>query len=211
MLILDLVKSPNLILDKEMFEYYIFKMDGMISKGNERLYVIDFKQKRPLDYPLFDGKVYISEKNYVIVAIEFRISELGLEKAASSLVKKRPLGMKVNPVGANYFIDYRELNNKWYLNHVQSEVKFDCKWKRKLFKSTYTTLSEMAITDMDSVNINKFKLNESVKFSDFLSEQVSDLTDEDFWGEYNIIKPEESIEAAIKKINKKLIRREDKE
>ena len=103
------------------------------------------------------------------------------------------------------------LNNKWYLNHVQSEVKFDCKWKRKLFKSTYTTLSEMAITDMDSVNINKFKLNESVKFSDFLSEQVSDLTDEDFWGEYNIIKPEESIEAAIKKINKKLIRREDKE
>ena len=36
---------------------------------------------------------------------------------------------------------------------------------------------------------------------------VEAFDDDDFWGEYNYIKPDESIEVAIKKLNKKLKRR----
>lgn len=208
MMMLDLMKSSNLVLDEEMFKYYIFKMDGMINKDNKKLYVVDFKQRKPMDIPLYDGKIYVSEEDHAIVAMEFRISELGMSDAAASLVKKKPFGMKVTPISANYFVSYREMEDKWYLNHVQAEVKFDCKWKKKLFKSKYVTLSEMAITDMDSENVTKFKYSEAVRLSDILSDQVSDFNDDDFWGEYNIIKPEESIESAIEKINKKLIRRQ---
>jgi hypothetical protein len=119
--------------------------------------------------------------------------------------------MKVDPVSANYYVDYRKIDNVWQLNHVQSEVKFKCKWNKKLFKSTYTVMSEMAITDRDTTNIEKFRLRESVRLNDILSEKLSAFKDEEFWGDYNIIKPEESIESAISKLNKRLIRRQERD
>jgi hypothetical protein len=36
-----------------------------------------------------------------------------------------------------------------------------------------------------------------------MSDKISDVTDVDFWGNYNIIEPEKSIESAIKKIKAK--------
>jgi hypothetical protein len=38
-----------------------------------------------------------------------------------------------------------------------------------------------------------------------ISEKVSSLADPDFWGEYNIIEPEKSIESAIRKIQRKAL------
>ena len=63
---------------------------------------------------------------------------------------------------------------------------------------------EMAITDRDTKNIEKYSNRESVKISDVLADQVSAFEDVNFWGKYNYIKPDESIETAIAKINKKL-------
>ena len=65
---------------------------------------------------------------------------------------------------------------------------------------------EMAITDRDTEHVEKFPYKVSVKYSDFLADQVEVFEDDDFWGEYNVIKPDESIEVAIKKLNKKLKR-----
>ena len=64
----------------------------------------------------------------------------------------------------------------------------------------------MAVTDIEHSKVNKLKLSESAKFSDILAEQVSQFEDPDYWGDYNIIKPDESIEAAIDKLNRKLKR-----
>jgi hypothetical protein len=44
--------------------------------------------------------------------------------------------------------------------------------------------------------------------SDVFADQVMYFTDGDFWGEYNYIKPDESIESAISKLNRKLKRRD---
>jgi hypothetical protein len=45
------------------------------------------------------------------------------------------------------------------------------------------------------------KLNSNV----IMSDKVSSLSDPDFWGAYNIIEPEKSIETAIRKIQKKAL------
>jgi hypothetical protein len=68
-------------------------------------------------------------------------------------------------------------------------------------------MSEMAITDMDPDNLNKIRIREAAKMSDVLAEQVSQFEDPDFWGVDNIIKPDESIEAAIERLNRILRRR----
>jgi hypothetical protein len=38
-----------------------------------------------------------------------------------------------------------------------------------------------------------------------MSDKVSSLSDPDFWGAFNIIEPEKSIETAIRKIQKKAL------
>ena len=123
-------------------------------------------------------------------------------------MRKKPIDLKVNVIGAHYLINYRVLDDQWYLNHVRSELAFECKWQKKLFKSTYVTALEMAVTDREDEKVDKFKYKESAKMSDVFADQVTYFTDGDFWGEYNYIKPDESIESAISKLNRKLKRRD---
>jgi hypothetical protein len=44
-----------------------------------------------------------------------------------------------------------------------------------------------------------------------LEDEAIGFSDPDFWGEYNIIEPEKSIESAIKKIQRQLRRSKSKE
>ncbi len=63
----------------------------------------------------------------------------------------------------------------------------------------------MAVTDWKkqekNVNPDTQKLSANV----IMSDKVKSLGDPDFWGKYNIIEPEKSIEAAIRKIQRKAL------
>lgn len=203
---LDVVKNPGFILDPEYFDKYFYKLTGVVSIDSRDNYVIEFDQKLLTDYPLYSGKIYIDKETNAITSIDFKISEMGLPFAASDLVKKKPATMKMDVLSGNYLVKYRMIDNKWVLNYVRSEVVFKSKWEKKLFKSTITTMFEMAITDRDQQNIEKYPGKETVKYSDVLADQVSAFEDVNFWGEYNTIKPDESIQIAIDKLNKKLKR-----
>jgi hypothetical protein len=43
-----------------------------------------------------------------------------------------------------------------------------------------------------------------MKPTDFFTEEVAAFADPDFWGDYNVIEPDQSIEAAIKRLSRKL-------
>jgi hypothetical protein len=60
---------------------------------------------------------------------------------------------------------------------------------------------------VEKENVRKFKFSESSRYSDVLADQVNQFQDPDFWGDDNIIKPDESIEEAIDKLSRKLKRR----
>jgi hypothetical protein len=118
--------------------------------------------------------------------------------------------MKVTPLSANYYVNYRETKGKWYLNYARGEVVFKSKWKRKLFSSKYTTVSEIAITDRREDNVKKFDRKDILSSRDIFIDEVSYFTNNGFWGNYNYIKPDDSIESAIKKLNRKLDRKLDR-
>ncbi|MFO7655603.1 MAG: carboxypeptidase-like regulatory domain-containing protein [Bacteroidales bacterium] len=207
--LLDIVKTPGNLLSSDILEYYDFKLTGIVKINNKENYVIEFDQKENIDFPLYQGKIYLDVKSLAITSADFRFSEKGIELAGSELVRKKPVSMKLDVENANYLVNYREINGKWYLNHVRSELVFKCKWDKKLFSSTYVTMFEMAVTDRDMANVNKFKFKEAARMSDVFADQVNYFADENFWGEYNYIKPDESIEAAIERLNKKLKLRND--
>jgi hypothetical protein len=206
--LLDVVKNPGALLSADFIDYYEFQFAGFVTIDGRDNYVIEFDQKDNVNYPLYKGKIYLDTKNLAFSRLEFSLSEKGIDLADNELVRKKPIDLKVNVIGAHYMINYRVLDDKWYLNHVRSELAFECKWEKKLFKSTYITALEMAVTDRDNELVDKFKYKESAKMSDVFADQVKYFTDGDFWGAYNYIKPDESIESAISKLNRKLKRRE---
>lgn len=207
--LLDIVKNPGDLLSQDGLDDYDYKMGGMINIDDKQTWIVEFDQKSTVKYPLYKGKIYIDRESYAIVGLEFGISPKMISAAARYMIQKRPAGMKVDVLSGHYMTNYRYIQGKWYLNYVRAEFVLNCKWDKRLFKSTYTVMSEMAVTDVDPGNINKYKIRESVRMNDILIDQVDDFEDPDFWGDYNVIKPDESIESAINRLGRKLKRQND--
>ncbi len=204
---LDLVKNPAELLEREMMEYYRYEINGVVSVDDRQAYVISFDQLPQIDIPLYAGKYYIGVDNLAFMGAEFHLSETRIDRASQYMVKRKPPGLRVDIEKANYLVNYRFNNGKWYLAYVRTELVIGVKWKKKLFRSRYTSLSEMAVTNIDPENITRYRFRETTRSSDIFVDQISDFEDPDFWGEYNIIQPEESIQAAIERIGRKLKRR----
>lgn len=202
--LLDVVKNPGELLSEDYLQNYNFRFAGFATIDGRDNYVIEFDQKQNVELPLYKGRIYLDTKNMAFSRLEFSLSQKALVLASSDLVRKKPMDLKVDVLGADYLVNYRVLNNKWYLNHVKTELTFRCNWKKKRYNSTYTTALEMAVTDRDTININKSRYKDQSKQTDIFADKVNSYKDENYWGEYNYIKPDESIESVINKLNRKL-------
>ncbi len=207
MFLLDIVKNPGELFDSEIMDYYIYPMGGIININDRQAFVITFRQMEHVNIPLYAGKVYIGVDDYAIIGAEFQILEENLKNANQYLIRKKPISMRIEVNNANYLVSYRLIDGTWSLNYVRTELMFTVRWKKKLFRSRFTTMTEMAVTDIDTRSITKYKFRETTKRSDIFADQVSNFEDPDFWGEFNIIQPEESIQSAIQRIERKLQRR----
>ena len=205
--LLDIAKNPGELLAEDAFKFYEYKMGGIIRVNDAQAYLIEFDQREEIDFPLYKGKIFLDVANLAIAGSEFEISPIRIDEASEYLIRKKPVGMSIDVERGNYLVNYRFIDDHWYLNYVRTELVFRVRWKKKLFRSTYTTVSEMAVTDIDPENIQKYKYRETFKLSDVFVEKVTDFEDPDFWGDYNIIKPDESIEAAIERLSRRLRRR----
>ncbi|MGC8823643.1 MAG: carboxypeptidase-like regulatory domain-containing protein [Bacteroidales bacterium] len=203
---IDIAKNPENLINESFFNQYTLKLTGQVSLDDIRCYVVEFKQRKDVDLPLYEGKFYIDVNNLAFVAAEFSVSEYGLPYATTTYVKRKPATMKVDILRANYFVKYNKMGDIWQLAYTRSELAFKCKWPKRLFSSNYIITTEMAVTDIDYDNVEKIKIAEAFKPSEIFSERVEDFRNDDFWGDYNIIVPEESVLNAIKKLNRKLMR-----
>ena len=203
---LDVAKNPGELLSEDFFNLYEYSMGGIVQINDQAAYVIHFDQNDFVDAPLYKGSFYISTEDLAFIALDFSISPKKIDQASEFLIRKKPMGMTIDVLEANYLVKYRKINDLWYLNYVRSELVLITRWRKKLFRSVYTTMSEMAVTDISKENVNKFKYRDSYKLTDIFVDQLSDFEDPEFWGDYNIIKPEESIEEAIERIMKRMDR-----
>ena len=143
--------------------------------------------------------------------MEFNMNVEGRKDASNIFIKKKPAKMKVDMNHATYIVDYVERDNKWYFNYSRIDVAFKVNWSNRffgLFAPRYTLNSEIAITDRYTDDVVKFPRSERIRSTDIIAEKVEDFQDSDFWGEYNVIEPDEEISAAIKKLSDKLRRRQ---
>ena len=201
---LDIAKNTESILTKEAMEYYNYSLSGVIEIDNKPHYVIDFKQRPSVDIPLFMGSLFIEMETYGITEVEFGFNMEDKEAAAAIFIRKKPVGMKVIPEIATYRTKYREQDGKLHFAYSRAEVKFKVDWNKRLFNTYYTTMSEISVTDRTDQEVIKFAGKDKIKYTDVFSEKVGAFNDPEYWGDYNVIEPDQSIESAIRRLSKKL-------
>ena len=199
---LDVVKNPDILLDKETLSHYSFRMEEPVMINNRAQYVISFQPQVIMPYALYYGKLYIDKDKLAFTRAEFNLSMEDMNKATQAILKKKPLGLRFKPTEVSFLVNYKDVNDKTYLSYIRNEVRFKCDWKRRLFSTNYTIMSEMVVTDMKEENVTNIPYKVSFKSSQSLSDKVADFADEDFWGYYNIIEPTESLESAVSKLRK---------
>jgi hypothetical protein len=206
-ILLDIVKNPYILLSEEYQDIYDFRLTDVITIDDKLHYVVSFNQKEYVDEPFYRGRFYIEMDRLAITEAEFELNVENQDEAARLFIQRKPMGMTIIPERAAYRAKYTIEDNTWYFSYARAEVKFKVDWKKKLFNTTYSTMSELAITDRTYEGIEKFAGKERFKSRDILDEKVYVFFDQDFWEGYNVIEPDQSIESAIRRLNRKFLRR----
>ena len=203
----DIMKYPQYIFIDGTVDEYEFKFERSTYINDRLIYVINFNQLPTIREPLYKGKLYIDVENKTLNSAIYELNITNRELASRLFVRKKPSKVDVWPTEVAYRVDYREKDGKWYYSYSNVLMEFKVDWKGKLFNSTYSMAAEMAVTDWKNNPSGEFPKNkEKIKKSIILSDENIGFTDPNFWGEYNIIEPEKSIESAIKKIQRQLKR-----
>lgn len=204
-LFIDVMKNPDLLFTEDILTIYEFSF-GQSAKINDRyLYVLNFKQRPNIDDLYYYGKLYIDSETLALTKAVFSLNLEDRDRASKLFVRQKPSRAKVYPTVASYTMNYREKNGRWYYGYGKIDLVFKVNWKKKLFNSTYKLNIEMAITDWKkNPNDKDIRSKDRLKSSVVISDEASGFSDPEFWGEYNVIEPEKSIESAIRKIKKQL-------
>lgn len=201
--ILDVVKNENALFNKNELDYYDFKMGKIAFVDDRPQYVIEFSPKKViLPYPLSKGTVMIDCESLAFTRADFEMDMSDKNKATSSILQKKPAGLKFKPQEASYIVTYKLQDGKSYLNYISSKTRFKCDWKRRLFSSGYTARAEMVMVDRQDNSNEKISRKEAVKRNYILDDTVESFNDPDFWKDYNIIEPTESLDKAVYKLKK---------
>jgi hypothetical protein len=200
---IDLMKNPTHIFNQRDLANFKFSFDNPTKIDEQYLYVVNFEEldKR---MPWYYGKLFIDAHTFSLVKASFNLNVDNRSAATDLFVQKKPGGTKVYPVEVKYDITYRQKDGRWYFGYGNTQLEFVVNWKRKLFNSRYKVNSELAVTNWE-VNTEKVKKDDSfLSRRVIMNDDISGFADLSFWGENNIIEPDESIESAIDKIRDKL-------
>jgi hypothetical protein len=198
----DIVKNPDILFDEESLYNFTFKMKTSEFLDNRQQYVLSFEPAVILPYPLYYGTLYIDKETLAFTRAEFYLDMKDRNKATDAILRKKPAGLRFKPDEVLFIVSYKQRDGKSYLNYIRNEVQFKCDWKRRLFATNYTVISEMVVTESKEDSVGNIPRKESFNVNESLSDKVMNFYDDNFWGAYNIIEPTESLESAVNKLKK---------
>jgi len=203
---LDQVKNPFAgVTLHELTATYLFEMNGVETYDGYSFFKLRFEPRNSdSEEILFKGYVFIETETLAIGRVEMELDCKGREKEAANIfIRKWPQNTTFYANEAKYITSYKCFDGKWYYDYCRADLSLSSKKKAALFRSNFTITLEMAVTDHKTEGIAIEDVSR-VRFKDVLSDRVADFADDNFWGEYNIIEPDQTIDAAIRKIVRKL-------
>lgn len=201
---LDVIKNEDAVFDHESMAYYAFRHERIEMLDDRLHYVVSFRPTVRLEYPLYSGQLYIDLQNLCLTRAELSMDVSDVEKANKAVLRKRPSGLRFRCKELSFVVAYRRHGERSCLDYVRNTIRFKCDWKRRLFSSAYTAVAEMVAVDIVDSPANPIPAAESYSNKQPFSDQTTQDWDTDFWKDYNIIEPTESLEKAVKKLRKPL-------
>ena len=200
----DVVKNPEILFDPDEMSHYDFEM-GMPTYIHDRLqFVIHFRPSRfrPVDWALYEGTLYIDRELLSFTRIEMSLDMSDVNKATQMMVVRKPLSLRLTPKELSIVLNYRLQDGMSRLSYFRSTMRFNCDWRKRLLATTYTAVNELVVTDVREPAV-PIPRGEAFRTIDILSDKAAEFQDPDFWKDYNIIEPTESLEHAIDRLRKR--------
>lgn len=201
MMLLDLVKNPGHILDPDVIDSYNYELVDLKELNGNIVYEISFEPKKLNENIKYTGLIYIDQKSMAIAKIKFGYGPEAVKTLGQDLVRKKPSFAILTPLQIDYEVSYQQSGQDWYLNYVKNTISMRCNWKKRLFNKTFTSTSEL-VTTVRQKGVSKSNNSKAIKYHQVFSEEIPKYYDSTFWEDYSIIKPEEDIIKALKKIEK---------
>ena len=197
----DFLKSPELLFSEDEMTLYNFEMDMPAYMGDRLQFVIRMSPAQTVDYALYNAVLYIDRENLTFTRIEASLDMRDRIKAIRAILVSKPLGLRFFPEEASIVLNYRPVGDQIRLEYFRSTMRFSCDWRKRLFKTRYTAVNELVVTDVrpEAIPISR---RERFRSTDFLNDKAEEFQDPDFWADYNIIEPSESLEHAIHRLRK---------
>ncbi len=197
---LDFIRYRPDFLDPELFHLFTYKMADIVTVQDRNTYAIDFSQKSHTDPPHYRGRIYIDMETMAFQGIEMEVDPQTISMATNAMVIKKPRNMKVRPLSAAYKVSYKSDGEKFYLSMIKADVRFRIRKRKKIFSNVYRIISEMAVTNLQTNQASRFRPRETTNTRDIFADLLGGY-DYEFWGPYNIITPDESMDEALKRIS----------
>ncbi len=197
----DAVKNKDIIFNRTDLRLYSFRMESPAYIADRLQFVISFEPEGEAEYALYYGKLFIDRETLAFSRIELSLDVSDAAKATRMMLMRKPLALRFTPKELTVTISYRQEDGLARLDYFRSSMSFRCDWKKRLIATNYTEVNELVVTDVIEPAA-PIARSEVFRPSDILDERASEFLDPDFWKDYNIIEPSESLEHAVARLRK---------
>lgn len=220
--VLDLVKNRDFLLDETELQLYKLEMQlPEMLDGRQQIVIgfspngLSFINSSPLASTetvrrgMHFGKFFIDKETLTFSRIEINLDCHDEYEATEAMLRKKPRGMRFHPNSLLTEVVYSRMGDKSRLSYIRSTYDFGCDWKKRGLYVNYLVTSEMVITQYTSQQPDGLPITrlpegwKDFNKSDDLSSKLTSFLDPDFWSNYNIIEPTESLEKAVNKLKKR--------
>lgn len=199
---LDLVKNGSYFFSNENLALYDLELARPVVVDNRPQYVIKMIPSGTAEFALRFTTLYIDMETFAFTRVEQSLDVSDPLKATDAMLIRKPAGLRFRPRELNLVLNYSYDGKISRLSYVRTVFRFNCDWKKRFFRTVFSAISEMVVTNRYEGAAQPIDRTEAFKSRDSLSDQAEYYFDPDFWKAYNIIEPTTSLEHAIGRLKK---------
>ena len=202
---LDIVKDLGMLLNADELDHYRLTMEAPTTIGPRPQFVVSIAPRHVMPYALYIGRLYIDQETLAFTRAELQLDMSDRRKATDQMLVRKPFGVRFRPRELALLIDFRQGGDHLTrLTYIRTTFRFSCDWRRRLFATQFTAQCELAVTSTTTGNsVKPIRGRESFDQRDAFFDKVDYFRDRQFWANYNIIEPTESLDRAINRLLKK--------
>ncbi len=189
---LDIANQRPDFLASDNQKHYSFKINDIKMWHNKMVYIIRFSPKQYDSNATFEGELYISFEDYILMGASFSYTKAYLKDNVQNLILKKTHKTKTIPHNYSYRVEYQELNRQYHLSYARGNINIKTRHKTQLHYTKHQRIFEMTVISIDTTAYNKPSRKKLFKTSSIFSENIVYQSNE-FWRYNNLITPERDI------------------